>query len=102
VTPFRIVLILLCVAGTVLPLARFIPWLSANDWDMWAMITAWQANGATQGLLADLMVAAATLTIWVIWESAHSRNWVGLLAIPATFGVGLSLGLPLYLLLRRA
>ncbi|MDZ7708976.1 MAG: DUF2834 domain-containing protein [Roseovarius sp.] len=28
------------------------------------------------------------------------RRWLGLLAIPATFGIGVSCGLPLYLFLR--
>jgi hypothetical protein len=31
----------------------------------------------------------------------RGRNWWGLLAIPATFCIGVSCGLPLYLALRR-
>ena len=42
------------------------------------------------------------LTIWVLAEVAVRRNWVGLLAIPATFCIGVSCGLPLYLFLRTA
>jgi len=40
------------------------------------------------------------LTLWVIWESVTYRRWAGLLAIPATFCIGVSCGLPLYLFLR--
>lgn len=99
-TPFRIVMLLLCVAGVILPMRYFLPWLSANDWDLAAMVDAWHVNDAASGLVWDLTVAAMTLTVWVIWDSIRTRRWWGLLAIPATYGVGVSLGLPLYLLLR--
>jgi hypothetical protein len=48
----------------------------------------------------DLTIAAVALTVWVIAESVAERRWLGLLAIPATFGIGVSCGLPLYLFLR--
>ncbi|WP_179379094.1 DUF2834 domain-containing protein [Jannaschia marina] len=99
-TPIRILWLLLCVAGVILPMRYFIPWLQANDWDIMAMVDAWHVNDATSGLVWDLTVAALTLTVWVVWESVQRRNWVGLLAIPATYFVGVSLGLPLYLFLR--
>ncbi|PWJ18133.1 DUF2834 domain-containing protein [Jannaschia seohaensis] len=101
-TPFRIVMIVLCVLGVVLPFRYFLPWLSANDWDLGAMLDAWHVNDAASGLVWDLTVAAVTLTIWIVWETVRTRNWLGLLAIPATYMIGVSLGLPLYLLLRRA
>ena len=34
-------------------------------------------------------------------ETLQRRNWWGLVAIPATFCIGVSCGLPLYLALRR-
>jgi hypothetical protein len=40
------------------------------------------------------------LTVFVIAESVSRRMWIGLIAIPATFGIGVSCGLPLYLFLR--
>jgi hypothetical protein len=100
-TPFRIVMSILCVAGVILPFRYFLPWLQANDWDLAAMIDAWHVNDATSGLVWDLTVAAVALTVWIVWESVKTRRWIGLLAIPATYGIGVSLGLPLYLLLRR-
>jgi hypothetical protein len=87
--------------GTVLPMRHFVPWLMANDWDWMGMIALWYANGAVAGVTRDVTIAALTLVAWCLWESARSWRWIGLEAIPATFGVGLSLGLPLYLLLRR-
>jgi hypothetical protein len=32
----------------------------------------------------------------------QNRHWLGLIAIPATFGIGVSCGLPLYLFLRAS
>lgn len=98
--PIRIVWLLLCVAGVILPMRYFLPWLSENDWDIGAMIDAWHVNDASSGLVWDLTVAAITLTVWIAYESIKTRNWLGLVAIPATYLVGVSLGLPLYLFLR--
>jgi hypothetical protein len=64
------------------------------------MIDAWYVNAATSGLVWDLTIAAITLTIWVLAEVTVRRNWIALLAIPATFCIGVSCGLPLYLFLR--
>ncbi|GIT90070.1 hypothetical protein JANAI62_04470 [Jannaschia pagri] len=99
-SPFRIVMAILCVLGVVLPMRYFLPWLAENDWSLAAMLDAWHVSDATSGLVWDLTVAAITLTVWIAWECITRRNWVGLIAIPATYMVGVSLGLPLYLLLR--
>jgi hypothetical protein len=48
----------------------------------------------------DLTIAAIALTIWIVAEVAARRNWLALVAIPATFAIGVSCGLPLYLFLR--
>ena len=44
--------------------------------------------------------AMLALTVWIVAEVSARRNWVALIAIPATFGIGVSCGLPLYLYLR--
>ncbi len=98
--PIRLLWLALCIAGILLPMRQFIPWLSANGWDFGAMVAAWQANGAVAGLFWDLAVAAAAFTIWVLYETWTTRRWSNLAAIPATYLVGLSFGLPLYLFLR--
>ena len=64
------------------------------------MIDAWYVNDATTGLTWDLTIAAVSLTIWIIAEVAVRRNWMALIAIPATYCIGVSCGLPLYLFLR--
>lgn len=86
--------------GAVHPMVYFLRWLWANGWDLPGLIDAWFVSDATRGLTWDLTIAAITLTLWILAEVAVRRNWAALLAIPATFGIGLSCGLPLYLWFR--
>ena len=74
--------------------------LAANGVSLSGMIDAWHANAATSGLVWDLTIAAIALTIWILAEVRARRNWSALIAIPATFCIGVSCGLPLYLFLR--
>lgn len=99
-SPLRVLYLLLAVWGTVHPMYYFIGWFSANEWSLLAMVDAWHANLATSGLVWDLTVAATALTVWILAETWVRRNWIALIAIPATFGIGVSCGLPLYLFLR--
>ncbi len=99
-SPLRLTYLALAIIGTVLPMAYFLPWLAENDWSLAAMIEAWNVSDATTGLVYDLTVAAAALTIWIIAEVRVRRDWSSLIAIPAIFCIGVSCGLPLYLFLR--
>ena len=90
----------LAVWGTIHPMYYFVTWFQANGWNLMAMVDAWHVNAATSGLVWDLTVAAVALTVWIIYETAQTRQWVRLLAIPATFCIGVSCGLPLYLFIR--
>ncbi len=99
-SPLRWVWLALAVWGTIHPMSWFIAWFQAEGWSLSGMLEAWHVNAATSGLVWDLTIAAITLTIWVVAEVAVRRNWVALLAIPATFCIGVSCGLPLYLFLR--
>ena len=99
-SPLRLMYLGLAVWGAVHPMAYFIAWFRVNGWDVPAMIAAWHVNDATSGLVWDLTIAAIALTVWIGAEVAVRRNWVALLAIPATFCIGVSCGLPLYLFLR--
>ena len=96
----RLTFLALAIWGAIHPMYYFVTWFNANGWDIMAMVDAWHVNAATSGLVWDLTVAAVTLTIWVIVESIKDRRWIGLIAIPATFCIGVSCGLPLYLFLR--
>ncbi|MBE9637552.1 DUF2834 domain-containing protein [Salipiger mangrovisoli] len=86
--------------GTIHPMGHLTSWLAVNHWSLTGLFAAWQANDAVTGLSWDLAITAITLTLWILAEVAVRRNWAALLAIPATFLVGVSCGLPLYLWFR--
>ncbi|MDF1855314.1 DUF2834 domain-containing protein [Pseudooceanicola sp.] len=99
-SPLRLIYLGLALWGAVHPMAYVIAWFSANGLSLSGLIAAWQANAASAGLLWDLAIAGIALSIWIIAEVLVRRNWTALLAIPATFLIGLGCGLPLYLFLR--
>lgn len=92
----------LAVWGAIHPMYYFITWFQANTWDIMAMVDAWHVNAASSGLVWDLTIAAIALTIWVIYEAMQTRQWLRLIAIPATFCIGVSCGLPLYVFIRMS
>tara|TARA_R110002051_G_scaffold1008_9_gene5034 strand:- start:15648 stop:15959 length:312 start_codon:yes stop_codon:yes gene_type:complete len=96
----RYVYLALAVWGAIHPMYYFVQWFQAEGWDVMAMVDAWHVNAATSGLVWDLTIAAIALTVFIVSEVSVRRNWIALIAIPATFGVGVSFGLPLYLFLR--
>lgn len=98
-TPLRLVYLALVIVGAILPWSHFYAWFDANGWSLGAMIDAWYVNDATTALVYDLTIAAVALTIWAIVETVRGNRWF-LLVIPATFGIGVSCGLPLALYLK--
>ena len=98
----RFIYLALAIWGAVHPMYYFFHWFQENGWNIMAMLNAWHANLASSGLVWDLTISAIALTVWIIAEVATRRNWGALVAIPATFCIGVSCGLPLYLFLRSA
>ena len=93
----RWVFLLLAIWGAVHPMAYFLAWFAENGFDLAGMIDAWHVNDATSGLVWDLTISAFALTLWVVVESLRHRQLHWLLAVPATFCIGVSCGLPLFL-----
>ncbi|MEH6646706.1 DUF2834 domain-containing protein [Sulfitobacter sp.] len=98
----RMIYLALAIWGAIHPMYYFVQWFQENGWDIMAMVDAWHANAASSGLVWDLTIAVIALTFWIIVEVATRRNLGALIAIPATFCIGVSCGLPLYLFLRSA
>lgn len=96
----RAVFLALAIWGAIHPMYWFITWFVQNEWSLMAMVDAWHANASTTGLVWDLTIAAITLTVFILVETWQKRRFIGLWAIPATFCIGVSCGLPLYLYLR--
>ncbi len=99
-SPLRLIYLALAVWGAIHPMAWFITFWRTEGLSLSALIDSWYVNAGTTGLVWDLTIAAITLTVWIVAETWVRKNWIALLAIPATFCIGLSCGLPLYLFLR--
>ena len=100
--PMQIVYLALAVWGTIHPMYYFIAYMRAEGTGLSGLIDAWYVNASTTGLTWDLTIAAIALTVWILAEVYVRKNWIGLVALPVTWIVGVGCGLPLYLFLRTA
>ena len=96
----RLIYLALAVWGAIHPMYWFATHMRETRTGLSGLIDAWYVNASTTGLTWDLTIAAVALTVWVLAETWTRRAWLNLVAIPATFGIGVSCGLPLYLFLR--
>lgn len=99
-TTVRLAFLALAVWGAVHPMYWFLKHMRDTGTGLGGLIDAWYVNASTTGLTWDLTIAAIALTVWFVVETATRRTWTHLVAIPATFCIGVSCGLPLYLFLR--
>lgn len=99
-TPLRLAFLALAAWGAVHPMYWFLAHMRETGTGLSGLIAAWYVNASTTGLTWDLTIAAIALTVWVLVEAISRRAWWHLVAIPATFCIGVSCGLPLYLFLR--
>lgn len=99
-SPLRLIFLALAIWGAIHPMIYFVAWFNAEGWALGPMIDAWYVNDATTALTWDLTIAAVALTVFILAEVYVRKSWLDLIAIPATFCIGVSCGLPLYLFLR--
>lgn len=100
IAPLRLVWLALAVWGAIHPMYWFLRYMRESGTGLGGLIDAWYVNASTTGLTWDLTIAAIALTVWIVAETVSRRAWPNLIAIPATFCIGVSCGLPLYLFLR--
>ncbi|MEM7111086.1 MAG: DUF2834 domain-containing protein [Chloroflexota bacterium] len=93
--------IILCILGTVLPYSQFLPWLLENGLNIPLLFNEIATSRVAAFGWLDVIVSAVVLFVFM-WEDGRSRKVSNLwLPIVGTLTVGVSLGLPLYLLLRE-
>lgn len=91
----------LCVLGFALPYSQFVPWVAEHGFDLGLFVRDLFANriGGFFGL--DVVVSAIVLCFFVLTEGGRLGMRGLWLPLVATFIVGVSLGLPLFLYLRQ-
>ncbi len=99
-TPLRLIYLGLAIWGAIHPMYYFLTYMQETGTGLSGLIDAWYVNNSTTGLTWDLTIAAIALTVWILTETWVRRNWIALIAIPATYCIGVSCGLPLFLFLR--
>jgi hypothetical protein len=91
----------LCVIGTVLPLSSFLPWFGEHALDLPLFAAELFANPISSFAGWDLIVSALVLFVFVAVEGGRLKVKPIWAPVVATLAVGVSLGLPLFLLLRE-
>jgi len=87
------------IIGAVVPMTFLLGWLGDGG-ALFGLIAAWSTNGASTGLMWDMLISAFVLSVFALIECINRRDYFPLVALPVTFMIGLSSGLPLYLFLR--
>lgn len=98
----KVLYLLLCVVGTILPYLFLGPFLREHGLDLRLIVEQLFANGVSSFFGMDVIVTTVCLWIFVFFEGRKSRVrhlWAPVLA---SLTVGVSLALPLFLYLRES
>ena len=91
----------LCVLGLVLPYWQFLPWVMEHGLDIIVLIQeAGQVNVSAFAWL-DVLLSAIVLIGFILYEGSKLKMQGLWIPIIGTCAVGVSFGLPLFLLLRE-
>jgi hypothetical protein len=91
----------LCIVGTVLPYAQFVPFLREHGLDARLFLDQLFANSVSGFFAMDVIVSSVVLWVLVFVEGRRAgvkHLWA---PIAANLAVGVSLGLPLFLYMRE-
>lgn len=91
----------MCVLGTALPFSQFIPWVLDNGIDIQLLLAEISNDKLSAFAWLDVIVSAVALIGFILWDSTKHTIKYAWCSILGTCCVGVSLGLPLYLLTRE-
>lgn len=98
----QIVYLLLCVAGTILPYSQLIPFLREHGLNMSVFFQQLFATRISGFFGLDVIVSSLVLWFFVYTEGTRLKMRYLWVCIVASLLVGVSLGLPLFLLMRQS
>ena len=96
----QFIYLFLCLAGAVLPLSQFFPWLVAHGLNVPLLLQEATSSNIAAFAWADVLVSGVAVIVFVIAEGrrlAMRRVWLPLSCLV----VGPSLALPVFLFLRE-
>lgn len=85
----------------VLPYSQFIPWILENGLSLEGMVVQIANDRLSAFAWLDGIVTAIVLIGYILWDSRKHQIKYAWLPILSSFTIGVSLGLPLYLLLKE-
>jgi hypothetical protein len=97
----KYVYIALCIAGTVVPYYFFVPFVLAHGLNMSLFLHQLMATPVSLFFAADVVMSWIALWAFIAYERRKRPVRLWWLCIIANLGVGVSLALPLFLLLRH-
>ncbi|PZT53280.1 DUF2834 domain-containing protein [Paenibacillus silvae] len=91
----------LSILGVALPYMEFIPWIGENGFNLTLLWNEASQNRISAFAWLDVLVSAVVLIGFIVYEGKRVGIKYKWIAILGTLTVGVSLGLPLFLLLRE-
>jgi quinol-cytochrome oxidoreductase complex cytochrome b subunit len=91
----------LALLGALLPLTAFLPWLGAHGVDVPRFLADLFVNPVSSFFGLDVIISALALTLLIVVQGRRDGVRPLWLPIAATFLIGVSCGLPLFLALRE-
>ena len=98
----RIVYLLMCIIGTILPLSFFVQFLREHGLNLRLVVEQLFVNSISSFFGTDVIVATVCLWVFVYFEGRRARVKNLWAPVVASLLVGVSLGLPLFLYLRES
>lgn len=92
----------LCVAGTVIPYAAFLPWVAAHGLNLRLLLQEMLANRISIFFALDVVMSAVAVVAFAWVEQGRVKLRFRWALLPALLLVGVSLALPLLLYLRES
>ena len=97
----KTIYLILCILGTVLPYSQFVPFLLEHGLDVNLFLEQLFSNRISAFFGMDVIVSSLVLWVFVYWEGSRLKMQNLWIYIASNLLVGVSLGLPLFLLMRQ-
>lgn len=96
----RVIFLGLAIAALAFPVRRMILWISEHGLDFSLLISDLTASDPARSVTGAVLIASASVVVFIIGEATIRRDWLSMICIPVTLVFGLAVGLPLYLFMR--